>query len=153
MKITDEPRDAARRKRDVPARLGRERDVWVASADADGIPYLVALWFARDGESFWLSTRAANPTGRALRHGRRARPALGDTQDVMLVDGDVETYDAGQVPAAAAEAFTDRTGWDPRRESAAYAFFRVRPRAVQAWHGVHELPGRHVMRDGVWTSP
>ncbi|MFF9097986.1 pyridoxamine 5'-phosphate oxidase family protein [Streptomyces sp. NPDC014802] len=92
MKITDEPRDAARRKGDVLARLGRERDVWVASADADGIPCLVALWFARDGESFWLSTRAANPTGRDLHHGRRARPALGDTQDVVLVDGDVETY-------------------------------------------------------------
>ncbi|MFF9814780.1 pyridoxamine 5'-phosphate oxidase family protein [Streptomyces sp. NPDC014006] len=151
MKITEEPRDAVRRKRDVLARLGRERDVWVATADAGGLPCLVALWFAWDGESLWLSTRLTNPTGRNLRDGRRARLAFGDTQDVVLIDGEVETYGAAGVPAAAAAAFTQRTGWDPRRDSATYAFFRVRPVAVQAWRGEHELPGRHLMRAGGWV--
>lgn len=52
------------------------------------------------------------------------------------------------MPPAAGEAFVAETGWDPR-ESAAYAYFQVRPRAVQAWHEGRELPGGHVMRDGV----
>lgn len=151
MKITEGPRDAARRKRDVLARLGRERDVWVATADASGLPCLVALWFVWDGESVWVSTRLTNPTGRNLREGRRARLAFGDTQDVVLIDGEVETHPAAEVPPEAADTFTRHTGWDPRRDSASYAFFRVRPVAIQAWRGQHELPGRHLMRDGVWA--
>ncbi|MER5596189.1 pyridoxamine 5'-phosphate oxidase family protein [Streptomyces sp. NPDC002265] len=152
MTITGTPRTLEQRRQDVRDRLERERDVWVATADADGLPCLVALWFVWDGEALWLSTRPANPTGRNLRDGRRARLAFGDTADVVLVDGDVETFAAADVPRAAAEAFRTKTGWDPRADPAVYAYFRVRPRAVQAWCGVHELPGRHLMRDGTWAA-
>ncbi|MGW3098094.1 pyridoxamine 5'-phosphate oxidase family protein [Streptomyces sp. NPDC001102] len=151
MKITQPPRDPRRRKDDVLARFERESDVWVATADADGLPCLVALWFVWDGECFWVCTRLTNPTGRNLRDGGRTRLAFGDTRDVVLVDGDVETFSRAEVPETAADAFAARTGWDPRTDTSAYAYFRVRPRAVQAWCGVHELPGRHVMRDGVWA--
>ncbi|MGW1747412.1 pyridoxamine 5'-phosphate oxidase family protein [Streptomyces sp. NPDC002092] len=151
MKITEPPRSVGQRKQDVLARLARERDIWVATADTGGLPCLVALWFAWDGESVWMSTRVTNPTGRNLRDGGRTRLAFGDTQDVVLLDGDVESFTGQDVPAAAADAFVAKTGWDPRQDSASYAFFRVRPRGVQAWRGGHELPGRHLMRDGVWA--
>lgn len=151
MKITGAPRTSEQRKHDVLARLEEEMDIWVATADADGVPCLVALWFVWDGEALWLSTRPANPTGRNLRSGGRARLAFGDTQDVVLVDGDAEMFTAVDVPGAAADAFRTKTGWDPLGDSAEYVYFRVRPRAVQAWRGEHELPGRHLMRDGVWA--
>ncbi|MGW2565867.1 pyridoxamine 5'-phosphate oxidase family protein [Streptomyces sp. NPDC001537] len=151
MKITEPPRSAEQRKQDLLARLARESDIWVATAGQGGLPCLVALWFAWDGESVWMSTRATNPTGRNLRDGGRTRLAFGDTQDVVLVDGDVETFTAQDVPAAAAEVFVAKTGWDPREDSASYAFFRVRPRGVQASRGQPELPGRHLMRDGAWA--
>ena len=151
MKITEPSRSPEQRKQDVLARLARESDIWVATADAGGLPCLVALWFVWDGESVWMSTRVTNPTGRNLRDGGRTRLAFADTQDVVLVDGDVETFAGQEVPAAAADAFMAKSGWDPRKDSASYAFFRVRPRGVQAWRGEHELPGRHLMRDGVWT--
>ncbi|QOV33630.1 pyridoxamine 5'-phosphate oxidase family protein [Streptomyces ferrugineus] len=150
MTITEVPRSPEHRKRDVLDRLERETDVWVASADADGVPCLVALWFVWDGEALWLATRPGNPTGRNLRAGRRTRLAFGDTRDVVLIDGDVETYGSDEVPPAAAEAFRAKTGWDPRGDSATYAYYRVRPRAVQAWHEQRELPQRHLMRDGIW---
>ncbi|MBG0857496.1 pyridoxamine 5'-phosphate oxidase family protein [Streptomyces spinoverrucosus] len=151
MTITEPPRSAARRKQDVLARLEREMDIWVASADTDGVPCLVPLWFVWDGESVWLATRPGNPTGRNLRAVRRTRLALGDTRDVVLIDGDAEAFSAEEVPDAAAEAFHAKTGWDPRADKATYAYYRVRPRAVQAWHEERELPHRHVMSDGVWT--
>lgn len=150
MKITEQPRPPERRKHDLLARLEREMDVWVATADADGLPCLVPLWFLWDGESLWLSTRLTTPTGRNLRDGARTRPALGDTLDVVLVDGDAEMYGADEVPAAAADAFLAKTGWDPRVDEAPYVYFRVRPRAVQVRNGEHEMRGRHLMRDGVW---
>ncbi|MEU9270871.1 pyridoxamine 5'-phosphate oxidase family protein [Streptomyces sp. NPDC048251] len=151
MKITEPPRTPGRRKQELLDRLERELDIWVATADREGLPCLVALWFCWDGEHLWLSTRLTNPTGRNLREGGRARLALGDTRDVVLVDGEVETYTREEVPEAAARAFLAKTGWDPGRDSASYAYFRVRPLAVQTWREVHELPRRHLMRDGVWV--
>jgi hypothetical protein len=151
MKITEPPRSPEQRKQDVLTRLERELDIWVATADAGGLPCLVALWFVWDGEAAWVSTRVTNPTGRNLRDGGRTRLAFGDTQDVVLVDGDVEMFAGQDVPATAADAFVAKTGWDPLKDSTSYAFFRVRPRGVQAWRGGHELPGRHLMRDGAWV--
>lgn len=150
MTINGTPRTPEQRRRDVLRRLEREIDIWVATADADGVPCLVPLWFAWDGEALWLSTRTGNPTGRNLRDGGRTRLALGDTRDVVLIDGDVSVFPSEQVPAAAAEGFLAKTGWDPRADSSSYAFFRVRPRAVQAWHEVRELTQRHLMRNGIW---
>ncbi|MFJ8082201.1 pyridoxamine 5'-phosphate oxidase family protein [Streptomyces sp. NPDC096205] len=150
MKIDKGPRTAGERKRDVLGRLERETDVWVASADGAGVPYLVPLWFAWDGADVWLATRPGNPTGRNLSAGRRARLALGDTRDVVLIDGEVEVFSARDVPSAGAEVFAGKHGWDPRSEQAVYAYYRVRPVVVQAWCEVRELPKRTLMRDGAW---
>lgn len=151
MKITELPRTPGQRKQELLDRLERELDIWVATADREGVPCLVALWFVWDGAHLWLATRLTNPTGRNLREGGRARLALGDTRDVVLVDGEVETYTREDVPEAAARAFLAKTGWDPGRDGPSYAYFRVRPVAVQTWREVHELPRRHLMRDGVWV--
>jgi hypothetical protein len=150
MEITVPPRGPEERRRDVLARLERESDIWVASADPDGLPCLVPLWFVWDGQDVWLSTRPTNPTGRNLGTGRRTRLALADTRDVVLIDGEATAFTAEDVPAAAVGAFDAKYGWDPRGDRASYSFFRVRPLAVQAWHEVHELPRRHLMRDGSW---
>ncbi|GAA2059952.1 hypothetical protein GCM10009801_01080 [Streptomyces albiaxialis] len=152
MTITEPARGAGERKRNVLDRLEREEDIWVASADGDGVPYLVPLWFLWDGEAVWLATRLTNPTARNLRASRRARLAFPSTRDVVLIDGGVEVFTAQDVPAAAAEAFAERYGWEPRRDHASYGYLRILPRTVQAWRGEHEMPGRHVMRDGRWTD-
>ncbi|USQ86484.1 pyridoxamine 5'-phosphate oxidase family protein [Streptomyces phaeoluteigriseus] len=151
MEIIEPLRGPRQRRADVLDRLEGESDIWVATAGPDGVPCLVALWFVWDGECLWLSTRLTNPTGRNLRDGGRARLAFGDTRDVVLIDGDVTAYAGDEVPASAVEAFAAKTGWDPRSDGVAYAFFRVRPRDVQAWREERELRGRHVMREGVWA--
>ncbi|WP_282692600.1 pyridoxamine 5'-phosphate oxidase family protein [Streptomyces sp. CC208A] len=145
------PRDRTRRINDVRERLAEEMDLWVASADEAGLPYLVPLSFLWDGTAVWLVTRLSNPTGRNLATNPRTRLALGDTRDVVLLDGEVTSYTHDEVPAETAEAFHAKTGWDARRSGPAYRWFRVRPTAVQAWHEEHELPGRQLMTDGEWT--
>ncbi|MFJ1549789.1 pyridoxamine 5'-phosphate oxidase family protein [Streptomyces sp. NPDC088246] len=151
MKIAEVPRSAEQRRRGVLARLEHETDIWVASSGTDGTPCLVPLWFLWDGEAIWVSTRVTNPTGRNLRDNGRARLALGDTEDVVLIDGRADAFTAQDVPGATADAFAKRRGWDPRQDHHSYAYFRVRPHAIQAWHGEHELAGRHVMRNGDWV--
>ncbi|MFD6359810.1 pyridoxamine 5'-phosphate oxidase family protein [Streptomyces roseolus] len=145
-------RDSARRIRDVRERLAREMDVWVASAGDGGVPYLVPLSFFWDGRDVWLVTRLSNPTGRNLAARPRARLALGDTRDVVLLDGEVTAYPHDEVPAEAAEGFHAKTGWDVREAGPAYRWFRVRPVEVQAWHEEPELAGRRLMTGGAWVA-
>jgi hypothetical protein len=49
--MSADPRSRAQRRRDTEHRLNHDVDVWVASASADGAPYLVALSFDWDGEA------------------------------------------------------------------------------------------------------
>ncbi|MFF0485280.1 pyridoxamine 5'-phosphate oxidase family protein [Streptomyces sp. NPDC004435] len=149
---TTPPRDSAHRIKDVRDRLAREMDLWVASAGPDGMPYLVPLSFLWDSADIWLVTRLSNPTGRNLAANPRTRLALGDTRDVVLLDGEVTTYTHDEVPVEAADGFHAKTGWDARAAGPAYRWFRVRPVDVQAWHEEPELAGRQVMAGGEWTD-
>lgn len=118
MKITASPREPGQRRQDVLDRLDRELDIWVATADADGSPCMVPLWFVWHEEAVWLCTRLTNPTGRNLRDGGRTRLALGHTRDVVLIDGEVDTF-------ALREAPPPRPARSPRRPAGTRAGQRV----------------------------
>ena len=71
------PRSRAQRRRDTEHRLTHDIDLWVASASADGAPYLVPLSFDWDGEALLLATPTNSPTGRNLAARRTVRLGLG----------------------------------------------------------------------------
>jgi nitroimidazol reductase NimA-like FMN-containing flavoprotein (pyridoxamine 5'-phosphate oxidase superfamily) len=140
-----DPRTRAERRKDTLRRLERDVDAWVATAADDG-PYLMPLSFHWDGAALLFSTLATNPTGRNLLATGQARVALGDTRDVVMIEGAVTEVEPA---TAVADAFAARTGFDPRPLKN-YRFFQVRPRHIQAWREVNELAGRDLMRDGEW---
>ena len=122
----------------------------MATASADGKPYLVPLSFDWDGEALLMSTRADSPTGRNLAATRAVRLGLGLTRDVSMIEGEVEVLEIDALPAERGDRFTARTGFDPRELTTAYRWFRVSPRRIQAWREVDELPYRDLMREGRW---
>jgi hypothetical protein len=146
------PRSRTQRRRDTEHRLAHDVDVWVASASADGAPYLVPLSFDWDGEALLLGTPADSPTGRNLATSRAVRLGLGHTRDVSMIEGDVEVLEIDALSRERGDRFAARTGFDPRQEAAPYRWFRVCPRRIQAWREVDELPDREVMRDGRWLA-
>ncbi|MFF4989450.1 pyridoxamine 5'-phosphate oxidase family protein [Streptosporangium saharense] len=148
--MSPEPRSRARRRRDTEYRLAHDVDLWVASASADGVPYLVPLSFDWDGEALLLSTPAASPTGRNLAATRVVRLALGHTRDVSMIEGEVEVLEIDALPPERADRFAERTGFDPRDSATPYRWFRVVPRRIQSWREVDELRERDLMRDGHW---
>jgi nitroimidazol reductase NimA-like FMN-containing flavoprotein (pyridoxamine 5'-phosphate oxidase superfamily) len=145
------PRSTAQRKQDTLARLERDVDVWVASADADGNAYLVPLSYLWDGATLTVSTPEGSPTGRNLRAGKGVRLALGPTRDVVIIEGTVEYLSLESAPMELADAF-GRKLWDVRNERKRYAYYRVTPRRVQAWREENELRGRVVMEEGRWLA-
>jgi Pyridoxamine 5'-phosphate oxidase len=146
------PRSRAQRRRDTEQRLTRDVDVWVASASADGAPYLVPLSFDWDGEALLVATPADSPTGRNLAATRTVRLGLGLTRDVSMIDGDVEVLEIDALPQDRGDRFAARTGFDPRELATPYRWFRIRPQRIQAWREADELPGRELMRDGRWLA-
>ena len=146
------PRSRAERRRDTEHRLIHDVDGWVASASADGVPYLVPLSFDWDGETLLLATPAGSPTGRNLAANRTVRLGLGLTRDVSVVEGAVEVLDLDALPRERGDRFAERTGFDPRTLNTPYRWFRITPRRVQAWREVDELADRDLMRDGRWLS-
>ncbi|SFY49724.1 hypothetical protein STEPF1_02963 [Streptomyces sp. F-1] len=146
------PRRTAERVRDTLERLVTERDVWLSTAHPDHGPHQVPLWFFWDGRALWMCTGATSVTARNVRAEPRVRLALPDTFDVVLLQGEATCFPDDEVPAAAAEAFAGKFGWDPRAEEAPQVYVRVVPRTVRAWRGVPELRGRVVMRDGAWLA-
>ncbi|MFF1443601.1 pyridoxamine 5'-phosphate oxidase family protein [Streptomyces sp. NPDC058295] len=147
-----EPRSHAQRRHDTEHRLTHDVDVWVASASADGAPYLVPLSFDWDGEAVWAATPTNSPTGRNLAATRTVRLALGRTRDVTMIDGEVEVLDLDGLPGERGDRFAERAGFDPRTQATSYRWFRIVPRRIQAWREENELSGRELMRDGRWLT-
>ena len=152
MAMTPDPRSRAQRRRDTEHRLTHDTDVWVASASADGAPYLVPLSFDWDGEALLMATSAASATGRNLATTRAVRVGLGLTRDVTMIEGDVEVLEIDALPPEQGDRFAARTGFDPRALTTPYRWFRVSPRRIQAWREVDELPERDLMREGRWLA-
>jgi pyridoxamine 5'-phosphate oxidase-like protein len=147
------PRTRQQRKQDTLNRLEHDVDLWVATADGEsGTPYLVPLSFLWDGTTVLIATPGTSPTGRNLQATGRVRIGVGLTRDVTLIEGTVHPIPLADLPAAEADAFATRTGFDPRTESGEYLYFRIRPRLLQTWREANELSGRTLMRDGEWLD-
>jgi len=150
--VKSNPRSRAQRRRDTEHRLAHDIDIWVASASADGAPYLVPLSFDWDGEALLVSTPAGSPTGRNLAATRAVRLALGHTRDVSMIEGRVEVLEIDALPQERGDRFAARAGFDPRALATPYRWFHIFPRRIQAWREVDELPDRELMRDGRWLA-
>jgi nitroimidazol reductase NimA-like FMN-containing flavoprotein (pyridoxamine 5'-phosphate oxidase superfamily) len=146
------PRSTAERVRDTRARLAADVDLWVATASADGEPYLIALSYLWHEGRIVMATGERTATVRNLRAGSPIRLALDGLRDVVLIEGDTALAPVGEVDPAVADAYSAHAGWDPRAD-AETAWVVVTPRRIRAWREANELPGREIMRDGAWADP
>jgi general stress protein 26 len=142
------PRTQSQRKQDTLRRLESDADAWIATADTAGNGHLVPLSFLWDGAAVIVSTPRSSATARNLNRGARVRVGVGQLRDVIMIDGTAEPVRDER----SKDTFAAKHGWDPRKESGDYAYFRIVPDRVQAWREVNELPGRTLMRDGDWVA-
>ena len=151
---TGAPRTGEERKADVLAKLGaRHADVWVASAPEAGPAHLVPLSLAWDGEHVIIAIEAASLTARNIVASGRARLALGDTRDVVMVDAVLNrAVGVGEAEPDLADAYAGQADWDPRVSGGGYSFVLLRPHRIQAWRDESEIVDRTVMRDGTWLA-
>jgi hypothetical protein len=149
--MIEPPRPRVERRRDTLAKLEREVDLWVASADEVGDAYLLPLSYYWDGSTLTIATPRSSRTARNLIRAGWARAALGPTRDVVIIEGPAEALPIGTDPELE-DAHAEAAGFDPREEPQEYVYLRVTPREILAWREANELPGRRLMRDGAWLD-
>ena len=145
------PRSRSQRTADTLERLRGDVDLWVASASESGEAYLVPLSYHWDGSTLTIATPSASPTARNLLRAGRARVAIGQTRDVVIVEGTVEALPIGVNPELE-DSHARSAGFDPRTLSDEYVYLRITPQEIQAWRESNELAGRVLMRDGAWLG-
>jgi hypothetical protein len=144
------PRDLATRKADTLTMLATPAiDVWVATASAAGAAYLVPLSLAWVDERVVIALETSSVTARNLIASREARLAVGRTRDVVMIDAVLENVVDVTADEALGAAYVAQADWDPHGLSG-YAFLVLRPVRIQAWRESNEIPGRTLMRNGVW---
>jgi pyridoxamine 5'-phosphate oxidase-like protein len=144
-------RTRSRRIADTLERLRSDVDLWVASSSETGEAYLVPLSFQWDGSKLTIATPRRSVTARNLMRAEWARVALGETRDVVIVEGPVESVALGTDPDLEA-AHAAAAGFDPRELAEEYVYLRITPHEVQAWREANELEGRFLMRGGTWLE-
>jgi general stress protein 26 len=147
--MTEPARPLSVRKQDTLRRLRDDVDLWVATASADGTPYLMPLSFLWDDKTLLLSTAGSNPTARNLQANPTLQLTLGHTRDVIHIEATAETLQPDEISESEGDAFAEKAGFDPR-PLPGYLFFRVTPTKIQAWREVNELKDRVLLRDGAW---
>jgi hypothetical protein len=82
-------RSKTERRAHVLRMLESENKLWIATASADGSAHLVPFSFVWDGERVSMATRKDSPTAQNAARTGKARLALGNFGDVVLIDGPV----------------------------------------------------------------
>lgn len=147
-----DPRPLEQRIADTRNRLAVAVDSWLPSASADGETFLIPISQYWDGQRLWFATAIGSRTERNLRRAGTARVGLGETRDVVIVEGTVDFTEPTAVSDAVATAYAAHCGWDPRNPTGRNIYFTVTPVSIQAWREANELAGRFVMREGRWLA-
>jgi predicted pyridoxine 5'-phosphate oxidase superfamily flavin-nucleotide-binding protein len=145
-------RDTKTRQADVLEALERQKDLWLATADRQGRPHLIAVSAWWDGKRLIVTTTASSRTARNLAANPAARVAIGAPDDVIVLDVRAVNSAAVSDSAELAEGFTAAVGWDPREMGEGWMFFELEPKRIQAYRGYDELEGRDVMYGGRWLA-
>lgn len=144
-------RSKAERRAHVLRTLESEDKLWIATASADGSAHLVPFSFVWDGEGVSMATRKDNPAARNAARTGKARLALGNFGDVVLIDDPVAVVSPRDLDDALAERLSRVSAIDARR-APGFVYLRLTPWRIQAWWSGSELGRPTIMRDGRWLT-
>jgi hypothetical protein len=145
------PRTKAERRAHVLHRLQSDDKLWIATASGDGSAHLVPLSFVWGGGRVSMATRHDSPAAQNAARTGKARLALGEFGDVVLIDGSVSVVGPGQVDDTVADRLARSSAIDGRR-APGFVYLQLVPTRIQAWWSSAELANPTVMRDGQWLS-
>ena len=145
-------RSKGERRAQVLRRLESEDKLWIATAAADGRAHLVPFSFVWDGECISMATAHDNPAARNVARTGKARLALGNIHDIVLIDGAISVIALQALDDTLAERLSRVSAIDARQVPG-YVYLQLTPVRIQAWWSAAELAQPTIMRQGLWLVP
>ena len=144
-------RSKTERRAHVLHLLESENKLWIATASADGSAHLVPFSFVWDGQQINMATSANNPAARNAARTGKARLALGNFGDVVLIDGPIAVVLPQDGSDALAERLKQVSAIDARHVPG-FVYLQLTPQRIQAWWSASELGTPTIMKDGQWVT-
>lgn len=144
------PRPLAERRDAARHRLSTHHRLWLATGSDGRGAHLIPVSFVWTGEHLTMATFERSRTMANLRAHPRARLAIGETDDVVAIDGDVSIVEVADVDGTIADRYA-QVSHDPRRIPG-FLYLYLRPDRIMVWNGFHEYGGRTVMLGGCWLD-
>jgi general stress protein 26 len=112
-------------------RLETTHNYWLATATADGVPHLAAVWGVWLDNAFYFSTGGRSRKARDLRRNRRCSVCADGADNSVVVNGVAVTVTDEAVVGKVASAYGSKyaSGFPPLAEN---PLFEVRPLTVVA---------------------
>jgi hypothetical protein len=140
-------RGKTERRAHVLQMLESENKLWIATASPDGSAHLVPFSFVWDGAHLYMATSQENPAARTTGRTGKARVALGNFGDVVLIDGPVAMVAPQDLNNALAERLKQVSAIDAR-QAPGFVYLQLTPERIQAWWSASELGTPTIMRQG-----
>jgi general stress protein 26 len=147
MQALPQPRTTTQRREHAQSQLASQRELWLATGSEAG-PHMIPVCFVWDGLHITMATFESSPTTANIRANGAARVAIGDNDDVTMIDGTVELVPVAEIEREVADRYA-QVSFDPRVRPG-LIYLRFTPRRAQVWNGYHEFTNRTVMHDGAW---
>lgn len=135
------------RRNHAESLLQTHHDLWLATSSGDA-PHLVPLSFVWHDEQLLFATSAASRTGQNVMANGRARAAVGETRNLVIVVGSVSPVSADSRKLT--RLFADRLGFSPSDVGREGTLFALSPIEIQTWVERADSD-RWVMRKGSWV--
>jgi hypothetical protein len=99
-----------------------------------------------------MATAQDNPAARNAARTGKARLALGDIHDIVLIDGVITVVALQALDDSLAERLSGVSAIDAR-QAPGYVYLQLTPVRIQAWWSAAELARPTIMRQGRWLAP
>jgi general stress protein 26 len=133
------------RWRALEARLGRQKEIWVATVRRDGRPHLTPLWFVWLEDKIWISTGTATQKFTNMRGNQSVALALPDPLNVAIIEGEAHVAARSDIDKLA-DYFFNKYEWDFRYDdSAKWQLIEITPLKILAWGDGYDDEGARLL--------
>jgi general stress protein 26 len=133
------------RWRALEARLGRQKEIWIATVRSDGRPHLAPLWFVWLEDKLWISTGTETQKFANLRGNQSVALALPDPMKVVIIEGEAHVAAREEVDKLA-DYFFHKYEWDFRYdESAKWQLIEITPLKILVWGDGYDSEGTRLL--------
>lgn len=146
---TTQPRSIAQRRAAALDMLQSRDRLWLCTGGGSGA-HLIPVGFVWDGEHIMIATREQSVTAANIRSSGTARVAIGEPDDVAIIDSTASVLGVDDLEPAIMDAFVRLNHLFkalPER-----VVLRLVPTRILVWKGFREHADRIIMRDGNWLG-